>query len=607
MTNSLEELLTLARKEFYRLTEADKKLFRAVFEGKAADFSADADALTLNVDRIIWLCTNLKAREFLSYRGLEIVGAKVKGELNLSFVTLEIPLKFINCTFSKAISLQQAKLRYLSLEGSQVICINAFEIKVEGSVDLNNGFQAKEVVQFKGAFIGGDLNCSGAKLFNEGGCALFAESANIMASVYLRDGFQSKGEVNLTGSSIGGDLDCSGGEFFNKQGDALYVGKTKITASVYLRDGFAAGGAVNLLGTSIGGQMDCSGGKFFNEGGDALDASNTNITTNVFLSDGFEARGAVSLVGVFIGGFLDCYGGKFFNDKEDALSIDGANIEGDVYFTKDFTAEGRVSLESVRIDDTLFLQGINNSQRMKLDLRFARVGTLADEAESWPDKDGLHLSGFTYNAISESSPLNSKLRLEWLRLQPKEEFALQPYEYLAAVLRASGHEAAAIEVLIGKQQDRLKYGSLNIYSYLWNRFLGLTIAHGYRPQYALFYSFVLVIFGTVIFNYGYTNKLISPSSNVGPFDLSESEVSEDYPVFNPFVYSVDVFLPIVDFHQESHWLPNSKPGSEVNLLFFKIPSGQLIRRYFWLHIVLGWILTSLSVAGFTGLIRNQNK
>jgi hypothetical protein len=54
--------------------------------------------------------------------------------------------------------------------------------------------------------------------------------------------------------------------------------------------------------------------------------------------------------------------------------------------------------------------------------------------------------GFTYNTISESSPPDSKHRLKWLRLQPEQEFALQPYEHLAGVLRTNGHEDAAIEI-----------------------------------------------------------------------------------------------------------------------------------------------------------------
>jgi len=770
MEDSAEQLLTLAREKFRQLTEVDEKLFRAVVEGKAAEFSSNTKELndlaksdewnherTLSADRIIWLCTNTKARELLTYQGIHIIGAKVEGELDLSFATIEIPLHFIWCAFSNSISLEEARLRFLSLEGTQVVSIVAAGIKVEGSVVLNNGFEAKGEVGLLGASISGQLNCVGGHFFNEKGYALNAESANITGHVLMRNGFEAKGEVRLLGASIGGVLNCSGAHFFNEKGDALSADRAKITGSAFLSNGFEAKGEVRLLGASIGGVLNCSGGHFFNEKGDALSADGANITGDVFLrngfeakgevrllgasiggvlncsgghffnetgyalvaesanitgavflSDGFEAKGAVRLSGAYIGGQLSCSGGYFFNEKgyallassakitadvllrdgfeakgevrllgasiggqldcskghffnekgyalfadganitadvflsygfeakgqvrlwgaciggdlacnrghffnqeKYALVINGANIEGDVYFTNSFTAQGRVSLVSTRIDDTLYLKQINNPQQMILDLSFARVNTLADEAKSWPGENRLHLNGFTYNTISESSPPDSKQRLKWLRLQPEREFALQPYEHLAGVLRTNGHEDAAIEILIGKQRDRLSYGGLKGWELFWNRFLGKTIAYGYRPQRALWYSLVVVFLGTFFFWRGYEVGLISPSSNFAPFDESKlnSEVAVNYPSFNPLIYSLDVFLPIVDFHQESHWLPNSKKRSDKTLPFlFKTRSDILLRWYFWLHIVLGWVFTSLWVAGFTGLIRNQNK
>ncbi|MBZ0325221.1 MAG: hypothetical protein K8F57_03405, partial [Alphaproteobacteria bacterium] len=68
----------------------------------------------------------------------------------------------------------------------------------------------------------------------------------------------------------------------------------------------------------------------------------------------------------------------------------------------------------------------------------------------------------------------------------------------------------------------------------------------------------------------------------------------DYPVLDPMIYSLDVLLPIVDLHQESYWLPS------VNK-----PYGALARWYMWLHIAVGWIFTTLAVAGFTGLVKKD--
>ncbi len=60
----------------------------------------------------------------------------------------------------------------------------------------------------------------------------------------------------------------------------------------------------------------------------------------------------------------------------------------------------------------------------------------------------------------------------------------------------------------------------------------------------------------------------------------------------------------MDLHQQSYWLPNANRGGEIPLILFKCKTGVLLRWYFWFHIVCGWILTSLWVAGFTGLVRS---
>ena len=53
------------------------------------------------------------------------------------------------------------------------------------------------------------------------------------------------------------------------------------------------------------------------------------------------------------------------------------------------------------------------------------------------------------------------------------------------------------------------------------------------------------------------------------------------------MYSLDAFVPLIDFHQAKLWLP--KPG--------------WLRGYLWLHTSAGWTLTTLLVAGLTGLVR----
>ena len=91
----------------------------------------------------------------------------------------------------------------------------------------------------------------------------------------------------------------------------------------------------------------------------------------------------------------------------------------------------------------------------------------------------------------------------------------------------------------------------------------------------------------------------------------QQTISDDYPKFHAFMYSVDAFIPVIDFHQQSYWLPNANikrdleiPLNYSNIICYKNACiGSLLRWYFWFHIVMGWVLTSLAVAGFTGLVR----
>ena len=100
---------------------------------------------------------------------------------------------------------------------------------------------------------------------------------------------------------------------------------------------------------------------------------------------------------------------------------------------------------------------------------------------------------------------------------------------------------------------------------------------------------------------------------------SSEKENPNYPKFNAFMYSMDTFVPIINFHQQDYWLPNANQGRDtiipiVSLEFqtdnplpklniSQAKTGSLLRWYLWFHIVMGWFLNSLWVAGFTGLVR----
>jgi hypothetical protein len=76
--------------------------------------------------------------------------------------------------------------------------------------------------------------------------------------------------------------------------------------------------------------------------------------------------------------------------------------------------------------------------------------------------------------------------------------------------------------------------------------------------------------------------------------------------FTRFIYSAEFFVPIVDLRQKGYWSPNENKGHLIVKYPDKFRWGYLLTMYFWLQTCVGWALTTLWVAGFTGLVRRFN-
>ena len=79
-----------------------------------------------------------------------------------------------------------------------------------------------------------------------------------------------------------------------------------------------------------------------------------------------------------------------------------------------------------------------------------------------------------------------------------------------------------------------------------------------------------------------------------------------YPRFNSIIYSAEMFVPPVKFYQAEYWLPNANRGSLVLPCgCVTLTWGGALRGYLWFHIAAGWFLTTIWVAGLTGVIKKS--
>ncbi len=386
------------------------------------------------------------------------------------------------------------------------------------------------------------------------------------------------------------DLLLMSGSVLGEEG--ILADRMKITGSVYFRNGFVSHGAVCLLGASIGRDLSCTRGTFNNEGGNAISADGIKVTGSVYLRDGFVSHGVVRLLGASIGGNLECTRGSFDNEGGLALYLQGAKIEG-----------------ALLLRDEVFWSG-------EIDLTSAQTDYLLDEPGAYPDR--LRLTDFRYRAIFNKDIGSRDDRLAWLEksdttCQDHGRFDPQPYRHLASMLRRQGHDWFANEVmytaskkLAGAQQRRLSESGSRwtlLIMRVWHVMLDGLVGHGYRRWLPIPWLLGFVLFGALVFSdFDPQDMWHAADADPGAMQptqglvLKDAMKSErwivDYPAFRPLAYSADTFLPLVNLHQESYWTPKD---------------GIIKRLYLPLHIIAGWIVTTMAALSFTGLVRHERE
>ena len=605
------KLLELAKERFREdWTAADEKLFAQTAKGEVAHFGdgdpAESDKWgperVLKANRIEWLFADRGAGAHVTKRGVQLEGARFAGAVHLRFTSVDFPLHILRSAIPDGINLRHTHLRALNLNGTHTGPIEADGVQVTAYIFLRDGFRANGEVLLLGATIGGDLDCQKGHFSNPGGDALSADGADVRGAVFLNHGFHAEGAVRLLGAVIGGDLSCGKAYFSNPNGNTLWADRANVKGGVFLTNGTRATGEVRLLGATIGGNLECDKAHFSNPSGNAISADGVSVRGSVFLRGGFRAEGAVRLIGATIDGSLECSGGHFSNSRGDALIAQRADVKGDVVLADGLRAEGRVDFIGASVGGSFQWRRIESPELCTLRLDSAQIGTLWDQRTSWPRQ--IYLDGMVYDRLATEAPLDSESRLKWLRRAGygEDKFVPQPYVQLAKVLHEMGHERDSRRILIEKERARRQHGGLNRLAVFGSWLLDVTIGYGYRTHRALGVLTGFLLLGTLLFFLADGAQLICPSKEgvyLAQGLTCPDDVPEAYPVFSAFVYSLDTLVPLVDLHQQNYWLPNANRGSTV----LGVKTGAWVRVYLWIHILSGWLFTTLGVAGLTSLVR----
>jgi hypothetical protein len=105
------------------------------------------------------------------------------------------------------------------------------------------------------------------------------------------------------------------------------------------------------------------------------------------------------------------------------------------------------------------------------------------------------------------------------------------------------------------------------------------VGNGFKTWLAAFWILLLTLLGMKVFGQAYLNHQLIASKSAGAVIP-----------FQPFVYSLDVLLPIVDFGQADGYLPSAAGDS-------------YIRIFYWAQTALGWVLATALAASAGGALK----
>jgi len=325
-----------------------------------------------------------------------------------------------------------AKTSSLILTGSRVGQILADRVQIDGSLMVNQGFEAAGLVSIAAASVRGTLECSGATFMNAGfdQYSLMAAGIRIGAEAFL-NGAAARGCLSFYRADIRGDLDLRRARIGD--GAKALVGDYLTAGGVSMSDGFQAAGEVRLAGARLAGNLVCSSGRFRVPKGEAISADGLTVTGGVFLSDGFSADGTVRLARARIGAGISVGPATFRLlptasltdiDERDCLLLEGSRVDGNVFLRQVIT-DGLIRVNGARIGGRLNITGsvfdgaginglmaertiaegglqwqdIRLTSETQLDLGFSEVGILVDDEGSWPANGNLYIDGFTYTGL----------------------------------------------------------------------------------------------------------------------------------------------------------------------------------------------------------------
>lgn len=637
---------------------------KLVSEGRAVALNADgAQCKGTWVLRRADITGPFRARG-LAVKAIDGINLRISasGEgLNLRGADLSSDLTLETAHVSGGISLTRARvLGEVSLRGADVSGPRSEWAVAAGGVDIRQGLNLTGSVinggmTLAGAQIGQGIVASNMTITGEGraieadvvqlGGNWIMRGANVTGSIRFA-GATIEGQVGFTASKIKSDGDLAIRADGARVRGGWFMGRAEID------------GLVRLPAARLGNELRLRGTHIRVSGGPALFANGLRVQRDIVLDEGFSATGAITFDHAHVDGMVDLTGSRISSAK---LARDDAPISRnyDALLDERYD-EAAFSLVDGRADRLVMPATAASRMRGVVDLSRANVGSFEDQAGGWPppvrarkgdvrgrtrdgrDIDHLVLDGFIYEHMENPSGLvgaakasssgresAARMRTRWLEGQSEQDlirrFKPQAWMQVAKKLRSQGYQDDARELAIARRRRQRKGGSSSWPAKLQGWVLDVFALYGFNPWRTVTWMGAFVILFAGVWGLAAAgcsrsdckDETVFVMALKGNYGQNDRRSAENYPPFSSLAYSFDVFVPFVNFGFEEHWRPRitygdavdvavpGLPGTSIELPTVRFTTGTLLYGVFVLETVLGLLLTSLAVTGFTGLLNSS--
>jgi len=283
---------------------------------------------------------------------------------------------------------------------------------------------------------------------------------------------------------------------------------------------------------------------------------------------------------------------------------------------------------------------------------------LRGKAADGRDIDHLVLNGFTYEHLNIPSGAKQKTgksrqrkvdnrvthrRLQWLEGQRasdiRNHFKPQPWVQLENRLQQQGYDEDSRLISIARMRLERSSHAMRTLQRWQGGFLDMFALYGFNPRRSVAWVVAFIALFATFWAWAGGQCTLSGCRDETVFVMTNRDAytpdkfTSVYPDFNQLAYSFDVFVPFVSFGYADHWRPNmawtriaeipppisfapvedkqvgdivgeiSNPKKHVPTL--KITLGGVLYGFVILETIIGIVLTSLLITGFTGQLRGD--